>query len=82
MGSVPVADLLSRLLLMEGGQGQPSCFLGNKHVLCWGYEDMLSAMEKDRIAKGVGDHERGGLTLSVTKEVVLVKLVWTLDNCS
>ena len=60
MGSVPVADLLSRLLQMEGGQGQPSCFLGNKHVLCWGYEDMLSAMEKDRIAKGVGDHERGG----------------------
>lgn len=59
MGSVPVADLLSRLLKMEGGQGQPSCFMGSKHILCWGYEDMLSAIEKERISKAVGDHERG-----------------------
>lgn len=30
-----------RLLLLEGGPGSPSCLLGGKHNVSWGYEDML-----------------------------------------
>ena len=32
---------------MDGGQGQPSSILGSKHIVCWGFEDLLSASEKD-----------------------------------
>ncbi len=59
MGSIPVADVLGRLRKMAGGPGQPSCLTGSKHILCWGYEDMLSAIENDRMSKVVGDHEQG-----------------------
>lgn len=31
----------SRLLLLEGGPGSPSCLLGGKHSVSWGFEDML-----------------------------------------
>lgn len=30
-----------RLLLLEGGPGSPSCLLGGKHSVSWGFEDML-----------------------------------------
>ncbi|XP_077165132.1 putative E3 ubiquitin-protein ligase HECTD4 isoform X4 [Paroedura picta] len=43
LGSLPVADVLHRLLLLEGGPGSPSCLLGGKHVVSWGFEDMLPA---------------------------------------
>ncbi|XP_038229207.1 probable E3 ubiquitin-protein ligase HECTD4 isoform X2 [Dermochelys coriacea] len=43
LGSLPVADILYRLLLLEGGPGSPSCLLGGKHVVSWGFEDMLPA---------------------------------------
>ncbi|XP_060106352.1 probable E3 ubiquitin-protein ligase HECTD4 isoform X1 [Heteronotia binoei] len=43
LGSLPVADVLYRLLLLEGGPGSPSCLLGGKHVVSWGFEDMLPA---------------------------------------
>ncbi|XP_047684314.1 probable E3 ubiquitin-protein ligase HECTD4 isoform X5 [Prionailurus viverrinus] len=43
LGSLPVADVLYRLLLLEGGPGSPSCLLGGKHIVSWGYEDMLPA---------------------------------------
>ncbi|TSW08319.1 putative E3 ubiquitin-protein ligase HECTD4 [Bagarius yarrelli] len=38
---LPVADVLYRLLLLEGGPGSPSCLLGGKHNVSWGFEDML-----------------------------------------
>uniref|UniRef100_W5LMJ7 HECT domain E3 ubiquitin protein ligase 4 n=1 Tax=Astyanax mexicanus TaxID=7994 RepID=W5LMJ7_ASTMX len=40
---LPVADVLYRLLLLEGGPGSPSCLLGGKHSVSWGFEDMLPA---------------------------------------
>ncbi|XP_053555727.1 probable E3 ubiquitin-protein ligase HECTD4 [Bombina bombina] len=43
LGSLPVADVLYRLLLLEGGPGSPSCLLGSKHIVTWGFEDMLPA---------------------------------------
>ncbi|XP_050780208.1 probable E3 ubiquitin-protein ligase HECTD4 isoform X3 [Gopherus flavomarginatus] len=43
LGSLPVADVLYRLLLLEGGPGSPSCLLGGKHMVSWGFEDMLPA---------------------------------------
>ncbi|XP_013909607.1 PREDICTED: probable E3 ubiquitin-protein ligase HECTD4 [Thamnophis sirtalis] len=45
LGSLPVADVLYRLLLLEGGPGSPSCLLGGKHMVSWGFEDMLPAPE-------------------------------------
>nr|XP_019589541.1 PREDICTED: probable E3 ubiquitin-protein ligase HECTD4 isoform X6 [Rhinolophus sinicus] len=47
LGSLPVADVLYRLLLLEGGPGSPSCLLGGKHIVSWGYEDMLPAPESN-----------------------------------
>ena len=37
-----MADVLNKLLLMDGGQGQPSAVLGSKHIVCWGFEDLLT----------------------------------------
>lgn len=50
LGSLHVADILHKLVEMEGGQGQPTSVLGSKHVLCWGLEDMLSATDKSSAA--------------------------------
>ncbi|XP_032327486.1 probable E3 ubiquitin-protein ligase HECTD4 isoform X5 [Camelus ferus] len=47
LGSLPVADVLYRLLLLEGGPGSPSCLLGGKHIVSWGYEDMLPAPDSN-----------------------------------
>ncbi|XP_077866440.1 putative E3 ubiquitin-protein ligase HECTD4 [Saccoglossus kowalevskii] len=44
--SLPVGDVLHQLLQLEGGQGMPSSLVGSKHVVCWGFEDMLSDAEK------------------------------------
>ncbi|KAG7243852.1 hypothetical protein INR49_006006 [Caranx melampygus] len=41
LGQLPVSDVLYRLLLLEGGPGSPSCLLGGKHSVSWGFEDML-----------------------------------------
>ncbi|XP_058850690.1 probable E3 ubiquitin-protein ligase HECTD4 isoform X1 [Acipenser ruthenus] len=41
LGYLPVADVLYRLLVLEGGPGSPSCLLGGKHMVSWGFEDML-----------------------------------------
>ena len=43
--TLPVADILNRLLLLDGGQGQPSAILGSKHIVCWGFEDLLTMNE-------------------------------------
>ncbi len=45
MKSVPVADILHKLLEMDGGPGQPSAILGSKHIVCWGFEDLLTSAE-------------------------------------
>nr|XP_014344074.1 PREDICTED: probable E3 ubiquitin-protein ligase HECTD4 [Latimeria chalumnae] len=47
LGSLSVADVLHRLLLLEGGPGSPSCLLGGKHMVSWGFEDMLPAPESN-----------------------------------
>ena len=44
---LPVGDIIKKLLEMEGGQGQPSSVVGSKHILCWGFEDMLQYAEKE-----------------------------------
>ncbi|KAK7506010.1 hypothetical protein BaRGS_00002732 [Batillaria attramentaria] len=55
--SLPVADILCRLLETEGGQGQPSAVLGSKHLISWGFEDQLavSAPPADPTIKDVKD---------------------------
>ncbi|XP_038054835.1 probable E3 ubiquitin-protein ligase HECTD4 isoform X2 [Patiria miniata] len=45
--SLPVADILHKLLRLEGGPGCTSSLLGSKHMVCWGFEDMLSEGSKD-----------------------------------
>lgn len=45
--SLPVSDILVKLLETEGGQGPPPGLSGNKHVLCWALEDMLAGPEKE-----------------------------------
>ncbi|XP_071946536.1 probable E3 ubiquitin-protein ligase HECTD4 isoform X2 [Antedon mediterranea] len=44
--SLPVAKILYKLLQLAGGPGCPSSLLGTKHILCWGFEDMLSITER------------------------------------
>lgn len=36
-----VADILHKLIEMEGGHGQPIALHNNRHVTCWAFEDML-----------------------------------------
>ncbi|XP_061866392.1 probable E3 ubiquitin-protein ligase HECTD4 isoform X2 [Colius striatus] len=52
LGSLPVADVLYRLLLLEGGPGSPSCLLGGKHIVSWGFEDMLPAPDANSSSSG------------------------------
>jgi len=46
VGPLSVADILEKLLETEGGRSQPSSLSGNRHILCWGFEDALSSHEK------------------------------------
>ena len=39
---VYVTDILQKLLDTEGGQGHVPALLGSKHIICWGFEDLLS----------------------------------------
>uniref|UniRef100_A0A8C9FLB9 HECT domain E3 ubiquitin protein ligase 4 n=2 Tax=Pavo cristatus TaxID=9049 RepID=A0A8C9FLB9_PAVCR len=52
LGTLPVADVLYRLLLLEGGPGSPSCLLGGKHIVSWGFEDMLPAPDANSSSSG------------------------------
>ena len=60
-----MADIVHKLLKLEGGPGCTSSLLGSKHIVCWGFEDMLrptagdqkSGEDKDK------DKEKGRLTL-------------------
>uniref|UniRef100_T1J2Q6 HECT domain-containing protein n=1 Tax=Strigamia maritima TaxID=126957 RepID=T1J2Q6_STRMM len=42
LGSLQVADVLKKLLELEGGIGGLSSVIGAKHMLCWDFEDFLS----------------------------------------
>lgn len=48
--SLQTSDVLGKLLDTEGGPGQPTSLLGNKHILCWGFEDLLSTPDKETVA--------------------------------
>ena len=48
---LPLADILAHLLDTEGGPGQTISVLGNKHAVCWGFEDLLNPSEKDPAEK-------------------------------
>ncbi|XP_039627266.1 probable E3 ubiquitin-protein ligase HECTD4 [Polypterus senegalus] len=59
LGYLPVADVLYRLLLLEGGPGSPSCLLGGKHVVSWGFEDMLSTPDNSSSGSESKDADLG-----------------------
>lgn len=56
-----------RLLLLEGGPGSPSCLLGGKHSVSWGFEDMLPTP----------DNSAGGAESKGKVET----LVWSASEC-
>ncbi|GAB5579058.1 probable E3 ubiquitin-protein ligase HECTD4 isoform X7 [Prionailurus iriomotensis] len=66
LGSLPVADVLYRLLLLEGGPGSPSCLLGGKHIVSWGYEDMLPAPDS---STGSSSENKGGFVYCRNEEL-------------
>ena len=47
IGALPVSDILCKLIETEGGQGHVPAILGSKHILCWGFEDLLNGTEKE-----------------------------------
>lgn len=57
--ALPVGDILAKLLETEGGQGHVPAILGSKHVLCWGFEDLLSGTEKESGEKDKADGDIG-----------------------
>ncbi|XP_036454105.1 probable E3 ubiquitin-protein ligase HECTD4 isoform X4 [Colossoma macropomum] len=59
LGQLPVADVLYRLLLLEGGPGSPSCLLGGKHIVSWGFEDMLPAPDSSAAGTEAKDTDLG-----------------------
>ncbi|XP_062371736.1 probable E3 ubiquitin-protein ligase HECTD4 isoform X2 [Sardina pilchardus] len=59
LGQLPVADVLYRLLLLEGGPGSPSCLLGGKHSVSWGFEDMLPTPDSNAAAAESKDTDLG-----------------------
>ncbi|KAA8578851.1 hypothetical protein FQN60_005319, partial [Etheostoma spectabile] len=59
LGQLPVSDVLYRLLLLEGGPGSPSCLLGGKHSVSWGFEDMLPTPDNSAGAAESKDTDLG-----------------------
>lgn len=53
--ALQVADILAKLLETEGGPGHVPALLGSKHILCWGFEDLLSGTEKESGEKDKGN---------------------------
>ncbi|XP_052243277.1 probable E3 ubiquitin-protein ligase HECTD4 isoform X2 [Dreissena polymorpha] len=45
--TLQVSDILGKLIDTEGGPGHVPALLGSKHILSWGFEDMLTTTEKD-----------------------------------
>lgn len=54
ISSLPVVDILGKLIETEGGQGHVPAVLSSKHILCWGFEDLLSGTEKESGEKDKG----------------------------
>ncbi|KAM7391556.1 hypothetical protein PAMP_022238 [Pampus punctatissimus] len=59
LGQLPVSDVLYRLLLLEGGPGSPSCLLGGKHSVSWGFEDMLPTPDNSAGGAEIKDTDLG-----------------------
>jgi E3 ubiquitin-protein ligase HECTD4 len=69
---MPVADILGKLLETEGGPGHVPALLGSKHILCWGFEDLLSGTEKES-----GEKDKGIINLqSIFLTEVLHEHFW------
>lgn len=62
--------LLSRLLLLEGGPGSPSCLLGSKHIVSWGFEDMLPAPDG---TSGANNENKGKASNKKEPDTTLMK---------
>ncbi|XP_055995500.1 probable E3 ubiquitin-protein ligase HECTD4 isoform X2 [Ostrea edulis] len=56
--SLQATDVLGKLLETEGGHGQPTSVLGSKHILCWGFEDLLSIPEKENATGSSNEKEK------------------------
>ncbi|KAJ8312853.1 hypothetical protein KUTeg_010226 [Tegillarca granosa] len=66
--SLKVADILTKLLDTEGGQAQPTAILGSKHILCWGFEDMLGGQDKETQEKDKEKPAEGEIGRSITSD--------------
>ena len=58
--TLQVSDILGKLIDTEGGPGHVPALLGSKHILSWGFEDMLTTTEKDS-----GEKEKRNLVISL-----------------
>ncbi|XP_062590799.1 probable E3 ubiquitin-protein ligase HECTD4 isoform X2 [Saccostrea cucullata] len=58
LDTLQISDVLAKLLDTEGGPGQPTSILGSKHILCWGFEDLLSTPEKETPAAPANEKEK------------------------
>ncbi|GAB6029828.1 putative E3 ubiquitin-protein ligase HTD4 [Chamberlinius hualienensis] len=56
--SLPVAHILRKLLELEGGPACWASLVGNKQVICWGFEDMLPTATKKEGADKEADFGR------------------------
>lgn len=56
--SLHTSDVLGKLLETEGGPGQPTAVLGSKHILCWGFEDLLSTPDKENVAVPASEKDK------------------------
>ncbi|XP_028827058.1 probable E3 ubiquitin-protein ligase HECTD4 isoform X2 [Denticeps clupeoides] len=59
LGRLPVSDVLYRLLVFEGGPGSPSYLLGGKHIVSWGFEDMLPTPDSNTTVAESKDTDLG-----------------------
>ena len=57
---LPISNVVCKLLAMEGGAGPPCAMLGNKHMICWGFEDLLTNREKEAAVAAAAAAQNGG----------------------
>ncbi|MGH0164289.1 UNVERIFIED_CONTAM: hypothetical protein FKN15_048020 [Acipenser sinensis] len=71
--------IVYELLVLEGGPGSPSCLLGGKHMVSWGFEDMLPVPDN---SSGSGSDSKGerNTGLSRLRDVILTNLADQLQN--
>jgi len=61
-------------LLLEGGPGSPSCLLGGKHSVSWGFEDMLPTPDNS-----AGGAESKGKILSKNPQKMQLSLLAVMN---